>query len=343
MTSQAKPAAVEIEIQPRRFSDLRWWLRLNLLESSFVHVRAVARRREWQPVTIRPSLASAGVVLVTVVKDERLRIDYLLEYYRRLGVDHFLIIDNESSDGVLDHVRSEVDVSTFIATGEFRAARYAVDWVNGILDRHCRGKWVLWVDADELLVFSADPEAHLHDLVDELDRRGRRSLQTVMIDMYGDRPAQDNVLGEGQDPLEVCRLFDARGYRQSVSRVNRAGWIKGGVRERVFFKDAPASGPALNKTPLVRWRRHRRFMKVAHQLWPSRLNGPPRLGGALLHFKFTHVAVNKIVDPVLRAVHTSEYDAYGDVETISMVDPDVTATYRTPADLVALGIIDPWV
>lgn len=343
MTSNANSKAVEVHVAPWTVASLRWALRLSLLEVPFVHLRSVIRRREWRPVTIRPTLASARVVLITVVKDERLRIDYFLEYYRRLGVDHFLIVDNGSSDGVLDQVRDDADVSTFVSTGDYRAARYAVDWVNGLLDRHCRGKWVLWVDADELLVFSADPDAHLHDLVDELERRGRPTLQTIMIDMYSDRPAQDNVLREGQDPLEVCRLFDARGYRQVISRDNRTGWIKGGVRGRLFFADNPNSGPALNKTPLVRWRRHRRFMKGTHQLWPSRLNGSTRLGGALLHFKFTHVAVNKIVDPAHRAVHTSEYDAYGEVETIPMADPHVTTTYHSAADLVAQSIIDPWV
>lgn len=316
------------------------WLRQNVLEMGRRHVSAVLRRREWRPVTIRPGLAKARIVLALCIKDERARLDYHLDYYRRLGVEHFVIVDNESTDGTLAYLEDHGDVSTISAVGSFLEARFGTDWINGVLHRYCRGKWVLWLDADELLVFAKTEGASLSDLVRQLDLEGRPSLQTIMLDMYSERPPSRNFLRPGQDPLEVCGLFDRSGYRQKFGNDNRVSWIKGGVRSRLFFVDA-ADGPALNKTPLVRWRRHHVFMKVGHQLWPGRLNGTTRLGGALLHFKFTDVAAGKIASEAYRAQHTEEYDAYDDLDAVSFVG-DPTTRYEDARQLERLGLIRPF-
>lgn len=88
---------------------------------------------------------------------------HLLDYYRRLGVEHFLVIDNQSPDATMAFLDGQEDVSTVLATANYGEARYGVDWLNGVLRRFCVGKWVLWVDADELLVFSEHQDVILTD------------------------------------------------------------------------------------------------------------------------------------------------------------------------------------
>jgi len=39
------------------------------------------------------------VILICVVRNERVRLPYFFRYYRRLGITHFIIIDNGSVDG----------------------------------------------------------------------------------------------------------------------------------------------------------------------------------------------------------------------------------------------------
>lgn len=323
-----------------------WWRRpwstvkYHALDPVYAHLRARARRSELLPVTVRTALADARIVVLLIVNNERTRIPFFLRYYRDLGADHFVVVDNRSDDGLADLLAGETDVSLFVADGDYAAARYGADWANRLLSRHCVGKWVLWLDADEHLVFSSRPEALLPDLTAALEQRGRASLQSVMVDMYSDRAPGENLLVEGQDPLEVCDLFDSTGYLRIANHVTGTTWIKGGVRGRLFFRDAHA-GPALNKTPLVRWRRHFAFLKGAHEVWPAAVNGRGSVNGALLHFKFTSVAVDAVLDPRNRAQHTGEYSSYDDIAWVRCRHPEVTRRYRRAADLVRHELFDP--
>jgi hypothetical protein len=288
-------------------------------------------------IALRPDLADARIVVVLVVKDEAPRLPFLLHYYRMLGAEHFMIVDNRSTDEIGALLRHAPDVSLFAANGDFKRARFGTDWVNVLLHRHCVGKWVLWIDADELLVFSKRPDATLGELVAALDRCGQKSLATLMVDMYSARPARENIVAPGSDPRTVCDLYDRTGYVRHVD--DDIAWIKGGVRGRLFFPDV-WSGPALNKTPLVKWQRHYAFLKVAHELWPRHLNGAGRLQGALLHFKFTAMSVEKMVDTAVRQQHTHEYEAYDEVNGVSFVDT-MTARFVDGGSLVDDGLFEP--
>ncbi|MGY1774381.1 glycosyltransferase family 2 protein [Geodermatophilus sp. SYSU D00804] len=281
---------------------------------------------------------TARVVAVLVVKDEAPRLPFLLDYYRRLGVDHFIVVDNESTDGTVALLGDEPDVSIFRARGDFKRARYGTDWVNHLLKRYCIGKWILFVDADEFLVYHP-ADYSLPQVCAALQRAGRRSLQTIMLDMYSTEGVAPRPVRVGQDPLEVCDAYDVSGYLHAYARDSDARWIKGGVRGRLFFENL-WEGPALNKTPLVHWRRSSVFLRVAHLLWPRRLNGGREpLRGAILHYKFTSSAIERMTDPNWAARHTDEYLAYARPLPEQVVETGVTRRYKSPQDLVDAGVI----
>lgn len=307
------------------------------VESLKARVRVALKAGQLRRPVIREGLRSAQYVAVLLVKDEAHRFPFLLEFYRCLGIEHFIVIDNESTDDLAELVASEADVSTFYARGSFARSRYGIDWVNRVLHRHCRGKWVLMVDTDEFLVV---PGAEtIAAICAALDAAHKRSLQTIMLDMYSDRRADANVVPPGVNPLEVCPLYDASGYYSRWDSRTNVTWTKGGVRGRLFFPDAIWSGPALNKTPLVRWQRGDYFVKAAHELVPRSLNGGRvRPQGALLHFKFTVEGAAKIVDPVVMSQHTAEYGAYGAVAESEFVGAQ-TVAYRGPRALVDQGLV----
>ena len=315
-------------------------LKYDLFEAFKAHLRRKLKAGQLAIVGLQPGLRAASVIAVLVVKDEAVRFPYLLKYYRDLGVEHFIVIDNGSRDHLQEFLALEIDVSVYQAEGNYGEARYGNDWVNEVLHRHCRGKWILYVDADEFLVVGGATRS-IPEICEFLRRKGQRALNTVMVDMYSDTGVLQNVVSAGQDPLEVCAFFDQSGYQLRVDSLSNTGWIKGGLRGRLFFADDTWAGPALNKTPLVRWRVGDAFLKSSHQLWPRSLNsGSREPRGALLHFKFTVESVKKAGDVVAARQHTAEYGAYASITDARFV-ADVTTRFAGAETLVELGVITP--
>lgn len=59
-------------------------------------IRAFRKRRELRPVVDRANLiAPDHILLFSTLRNERVRLPYFLRYYRSLGVNHFLIVDND--------------------------------------------------------------------------------------------------------------------------------------------------------------------------------------------------------------------------------------------------------
>ncbi len=307
-------------------------------EAAKAHLRRKVKASQLTPILIRGALREADYVAVLTVKNEAVRVPYLLTYYRRLGVQHFVVIDNGSTDGLRESLAGELDVSTYLAAHGYKKSRFGVDWVNEVLYRHCVGKWILFIDADEFLVVANDTQ-DIPAVCAVLERQGRRSLQTMMLDLYSARRADENVIAVDQDPLAVCNLYDSTGYVRRFEVPSNTTWIKGGIRGRMFFANDIWAGPALNKTPLVKWKRGDAFLKSAHELFPRSLNGGHGpVQGALLHFKFTNEATSKAVDPLAASEHTSEYGAYQSIREARFVS-DITRPYTGPEALVADGII----
>jgi Glycosyl transferase family 2 len=262
----------------------------------------------------RKALRRAEFVVVSTMRNEAFRMPYFFDYYRALGFQHFILIDNESDDGLVDLSRAREDVTLYTARGSYKTARYGVDWVNHLLAKHGAGKWILHADPDEFLVFPECDRLSVRDLAQRLEAQGRRAFPTMMIDMYSARPITENICRPGQNPLEVCDYFDARPYIESVENPLSVKHIRGGPRARAYF-GALSEGPMLNKTPLVRWKSHYLFIRSTNEVWPPNLAGQDYqkrkgMAGALLHFKFLAEFIEKVAEEQSRGQHTSEYQRY---------------------------------
>ncbi|TAZ00293.1 glycosyltransferase family 2 protein [Rhizobium leguminosarum] len=293
---------------------------------------------------MRGGLKQARHVVICVIRDEVHRLAFFLQYYRDLGIEHFICIDNGSTDGTAELLSSFEDVSLVSAHGSYKAARFGNDWINEVINRHCQEKWVLYVDADEFLVYPHCDTRPIDQLTAYIDSVGGRSLRAVMVDMYSPHPVLENVCEPGRNPLEVCNLFDRSGYVSYFDRRSRTIWIKGGVRGRVYFKERLWDGPALNKIPLVYVGGERLFLRSSHQVWPLSLNlgdmrGALGVSGALLHFKFLSTFVHKVADAAHRSQHTEEYTVYSSAEDMEDFVYDDTGTYRSWKDLSDHGLI----
>ena len=129
-----------------------------------------------------------GVLAVAVVRNEMGRLPHWLDHHRRLGVRHFLIVDNASDDGGAAWLAAQPDVTLWTTAASYRASRFGRDWTNWLLSRHGAGRWCLTLDADELFGFPHDDRATLDDLTAELDRRRVPALGALMVELFPKGP-----------------------------------------------------------------------------------------------------------------------------------------------------------
>jgi hypothetical protein len=283
-------------------------------------IRAIRKRRELSAVADRTAAIRRGDILVlSCFRNEAVRLPWFLDYYRRLGVDHFLMVDNASTDGGRELLADQKDVSLWTTPASYRRSRYGVDWLNGLAMRHGVGHWCLTVDPDELFVYPFCDTRPLRALTDWLDASFVKSFGAMLLDMYPKGPIGQVPYRAGQDPLEIACWFDAGNY--SIYRNRRYGnlWIQGGPRMRAFFAEEPWRAPALNKIPLVKWDRLAAYASSTHMLLPRGLNlvfdewGGEKASGLLLHTKFLHVLEERAEEEARRGEHYAggrEYRAY---------------------------------
>ncbi|MFO6465079.1 glycosyltransferase family 2 protein [Jannaschia sp. KMU-145] len=292
------------------------------LRRKYWHARARYHRRELSSVQDRTStIARSDILCFTTIRNERIRLPYFLEYYRALGIDHFIFVDNGSDDGTAEYLAAQEDVSVWTTKASYAGAKFGVDWLNGLQRRFGHRHWCLTVDVDEFLVYPFCDTRPLRALTDWLDASNVRSFGSMLLDMYPKGPLGAQTYDEGQDPFEIAAWFDSGNY--TFERNGRFGnlWIQGGVRARSFFADRPKAAPALNKTPLVKWHRDFAYISSTHQLLPRGLNltydadGGEKTTGVLLHAKFLNLMVARAREEADRSEHYrggAEYKAYSD-------------------------------
>ena len=285
-------------------------------------LRALRRGFELTEVADRTgSIRSRDVLALTTLRNERVRLPYFLKYYRDMGVDHFLMVDNGSTDGSREYLAEQGDISLWTTDASYKRARYGVDWMNALASRHGHGHWCLTVDVDEFFVYPFCDTRPIRALTDWLDASAIRSFGAMLLDMYPKGPIDAVPYTEGQDPFEIAPWFDAGNY--TLQKNSRFGnlWIQGGPRARVFFADEPAHAPALNKIPLVRWERRYAYVSSTHTLLPRGLNlvydewGGEKASGVLLHAKWLSPFVEKAEEELTRRQHyagSREYRAYAE-------------------------------
>ncbi|MEQ5869414.1 glycosyltransferase family 2 protein [Sagittula sp. NFXS13] len=285
-------------------------------------IRAFRKRRDLRPIANRTDqIRPSDLLLFSTQRNEGIRLPWFLKYYRDMGVNHFFFVDNDSSDGSLDYLARQADVSVWTTRQSYKRSRFGVDWMNWLLMKYGHDHWCLTVDPDELFLYPFCDTRPLRALTDWLDASSIKSFSAMLLDMYPKGPLDQHPYTAGQDPLEVTSWFDAGNY--TIRKNPKLGnlWIQGGPRARMFFADQPELAPALNKVPLVRWDRRYAYVSSTHNLLPRGLNqvydewGGEKASGALLHTKFLSTFTEKAAEEVDRRQHygaSREYIAYAE-------------------------------
>lgn len=291
-------------------------------------------------------ISKKDIILVCCLRNESFRIEYFYKYYKKLGVDHFIFIDNGSTDNFSEWASNKSDVSSFYTEGSYKDSRFGMLWCNDILRRYGTGHWCLVVDPDEFLVFPHIETRSLRALVQHLDEEGKNSMHAIMIDAYSNMPLSKTRLLPGENPFDLCPYFDCDGYIQSEAWYGGT-WIRGGPRLREQFFDRPAEAPALNKIPLVKWQQYYHYNMSTHDARPLSLNQPHlqthvTVTGALFHFKMIASLKDKAEEEMKRREHFSdgrEYERYLQNIEANYFKEGLSLQYLNSEQLVEEGLI----
>lgn len=299
--------------------------------------------------------------LFCLVHNEALRLPYFLDYYRRLGVTRFFIINDRSTDATPEILARQPDCHVFQPQeGTYAATRYGMDWLNELLNLYGDGYWTLFADIDELFVYPGCEQTKLTQFCAYLDAQSYDGVYSLLLDMYADAPMSQLNYQAGQDFLTACRFFD-RNYK-FVPRLNLPfapafPLIEplGGPRSRLFFPEqhqtelpqrvaikmlfrimrwahrhnllrhipAPTPSPQLFKIPLVRWKKGINYI-TSHRTSEIRL---APVTGALLHFKFLQDFAARTTAAIKDNMHFSSSIEYRRYAELTAQKPDLVFMY----------------
>jgi hypothetical protein len=309
------------------------------------------KQRELKLVLDRTKrIGGSDILLFATVRNEEWRLPFFLDYYRKLGVRHFLFVDNGSTDNLQNFLKEQPDCSCWYTQASYKNSNFGMHWLNALLRKYGAGHWCVTCDPDEFLVFPHCEERNLNELVEFLTNENRDHLFCLLLDMYGKGAVRDASCARGQSPLEVAPFFDSMGYVQNPQTYHGDVYVQGGVRRRVFFSDSPQRAPALNKTPLIFWKRHYAYVSSMHVTNIVRLNRPHKFNhmsptGCILHFKFLAAIVEKASEEMQRKQHydnSIEYRSYHDIFSAGQDSfyCEVSAPYAGSKDLIERGLMN---
>ncbi len=244
-----------------------------------------------------------------VQRNEYLRLDGFLTYYRELGVDKFYIIDNSSDDGkTLDYLLNQDDVEVYSTVQAYSQSLFGVKWIELLIQAKRVNKWNIVVDADELLIL--DKKFNTFKMqCEDLEKNKFDSLYTPFIDMYSDLPVSKTSYLNGIDILNTCTYYDKHFYTFFTPHGGSRGSMntyQGGLRSRTFN----LYSVILNKVPLFKFNPKHKLREGLH--WID--NSSPAYGKAvLLHFKYIETFHKYVQSEIKRGQHwngASEYWQY---------------------------------
>jgi len=249
------------------------------------------------------------VIIISVMRNGDAWLPSFLSHHRGMGVRHFVILDNGSSDRSVEFLSKQSDVTLLRTYAPYHA--YENTMKRYLAKRYCRGRWCLCLDIDELFDFPRSTETALPSLVNYLNNKGFNAVITQMLDMFSDRP-----ISESQIDLEVPLRTQYPFY--DISNIAKTPYPfgqmpnpaimmhHGGIRKTIFGTNNGLTKVSLflmggKLKPFVSW----------HHAVNARLAD---ISCVLLHFPFVNSFYMKVVEAVESGRYgyltTDEYTSY---------------------------------
>lgn len=238
------------------------------------------------------------ILLFSVMYNERDRLKWFLDYYRKLGVNKFVIVDNCSTDGSVELLVHEPDVILYRTTDQYSISGSGMRWINEMIERHGQKNWCLHVDADEAFIFPRWGEIGLRGLVEYLDRRGYECMLGRLIDLYPEN-RQHGSSAEEMSQLQSPYVFFDNEFHVYDIPVCPYREIYGGVRRRLM-----GGYQMLNKVPLINGAAGIKFLLSSHRTTPASVAD---VNAALLHYHLIYLLEPRYQTVLAEAIERREF------------------------------------
>ena len=308
--------------------------RPSLLKRIDKRLREMMRRRRFAASVThehgptRLDVASGEVVLIALVRDGSYYLDAFFDYYRELGVRHFVFFDNGSTDDTFARIKAEsgtVIDRSLLPLGEYEDLMRAYP-----AQTYGQDRWCLYIDMDEIFDFEGRAEIGLDGLVRYLEHVGATAFMAQMLEMFPQSSLADVAELPFEDALAAFDHYDISAVRsyayhsaeipfsalleQNTLMDDRAMFRFGGVRGKVFGENC-----CLTKHPLIF---NAASVTPAPHPHLSMGVGVADVTGLIKHYKFTN-------NPLARDASTSAAGVIGHGEDTARVEvlkarPDVT-------------------
>ncbi|MBR0797141.1 glycosyltransferase family 2 protein [Bradyrhizobium jicamae] len=251
------------------------------------------------------------VIVISVMRNSEAWLKSFLFHHRRMGVRHFVIIDNGSTDASVGLLSQQPDVTLLQTDAPYHA--YENTMKRYLAERFCSSRWCLCVDADERFDFPGSSRIGLTSLINYLSSRGFNAVVTQMLDMFSDRPISDARIDGDGELIEQYPFYDLSDIAKTPYQFGRVSnpaimTHRGGIRKTVFGTNNGLSKVSLflmdgKIKPFIAW----------HHALHARLAD---ISCVLLHFPFTESFGAKVAEAVRSGRYgyltTDEYVSYLD-------------------------------
>lgn len=148
-------------------------------------------------------LADERPVVFCCFKNAAYHIRAFIEHHRELGFQHFVLMDNGSTDGTTEIVTGYSGVTLFQSTASF--GTHQVEMREYLLHRFGRNRWCLMLDVDEHFRWYNAPAQSLGAFTKQLEQNEWNAVVAHMVDVFGPE-LPDKKLPPVFEPLPLDKL-----------------------------------------------------------------------------------------------------------------------------------------
>jgi hypothetical protein len=249
------------------------------------------------------------LLAISVVRNGELYIKSFMEHHLALGIEHFVFLDNGSTDGTVESLRAYPQVTVLWTDAPYE--KYENTMKRYLVERFSRGRWSLCVDIDELFDYPFSKSLRLADFLRYLNENRYTAVVAQMLDMFSDVPFTQIESTAGDRLKEKYPFYDLSAISKSTYEWSEPSTphIKmhwGGIRRAVF-----GTNNGLTKAALVRMTGRVRPFVEWHQATGALVAD---VSCVLMHYPFVSTFPAKVRDAVRTGRYgmttTDEYVAY---------------------------------
>lgn len=222
-------------------------------------------------------------IVIFMVKNDLLRTKMIINYYRKLGIKLFAVIDDESTDGTYEYLLEQSDVDLYTTnlsyTTNIRQAR-----INRLIDLYGFNKWYLIIDSDELFTYHNCENISIDKYISTLKTK---TVKSLLLDMY----SEEGLFSEVKDYEEITKKFKYFSLGYYYEKNIKGKFIIGGKRSKEFNNNCTAS-----KISLVKFE-NGMIMSNSHCMFPYYYNFQDATT-ILRHYKFIKSDIKRIKERI---------------------------------------------